>query len=195
MKKVLIILLILLAIAGVGYYGWQQYQQAQTKLWEEKAQLAEDTLKPIKMQFKETLMSGMQQGVVEAIDYCNLKAPEITAKVPKGVEVGRTSHRVRNPENEPTDLLQAPLDYYLEMERLGKETSGQITQLPSGDWLYVEPIYTQPVCLACHGENIAPEVQTAINEKYPNDQATGFKEGELRGMFWLKLAEDFGAQN
>lgn len=195
MKKVLIILLILLAIAGAGYYGWQQYQEAQTKLWEEKAQLAEDTLKPIKMQFKETLMSGMQQGVVEAIDYCNLEAPEITAKVPEGVEVGRTSHRVRNPANEPTELLQAPLDYYLEMERLGEEASGQITQLPSGDWLYVEPIYTQAVCLACHGQNIAQEVQRTINKKYPDDQATDFKEGELRGMFWLKLAEDFGDQN
>ena len=130
--------------------------------------------------------------MVEAIDYCNLEAPEITQKVPDGVEVGRTSHKVRNPANEPTDLLQAPLDYYLEMERLGNETSGQITQLPSGEWLYVEPIYTQAMCLACHGENLAPEVQTAINDKYPNDKATGFKEGELRGMFWLKLQEDFG---
>lgn len=192
MKKVLVILLLLLVIAGIGYYGWQQYQEAQTRLWEEKAQLAEETLKPIKLQFKATLMSGLQQGVVEAIDYCNLEAPEITEKVPDGVEVGRTSHKVRNPANEPTDLLQAPLDYYLEMERLGNETSGQITQLPSGEWLYVEPIYTQAMCLACHGENLAPEVRTAINDKYPNDKATGFKEGELRGMFWLKLQEDFG---
>lgn len=192
MKKVLIILAVLLVIAGAGYYAWQEYQKAQTKLWEEKAQLAEETLKPIKMQFKETLMNGMQQGVVTAIDYCNLEAPEIAEKVPAGVEVGRTSHRVRNPANEPTDLLQAPLDYYLEMERRGEKATGQITQLPSGEWLYVEPIYTQPMCLACHGENLAPEVQTAINEKYPNDKAVGFKEGELRGMFWLKLQEDFG---
>lgn len=181
----------LLVVAGAGYYAWQEYQAERDKLWEEKFQLAEETLKPIKMQFKETLMNGMQQGVVEAIDYCNLEAPEITAKVPDRVEVGRTSHKVRNPANEPSELLRGPLGYYLEQESKGNKASGNITQLPSGEWLYVEPIYTQAVCLACHGQNIAPEVQAAINEKYPNDQATGFKEGELRGMFWLKLAEDF----
>lgn len=192
MKKVLIILAVLLVVAGAGYYAWQEYQKAKMQQWEEKAQLAEATLKPIKMQFKETLMKGMQQGVVEAINYCNLESPKIAAKVPAGVEVGRTSHKVRNPDNEPSELLKGPLGYYLDQESKGNNTSGNITQLPSGEWLYVEPIYTQAVCLACHGQNIAPEVQAAINEKYPNDQATGFKEGELRGMFWLKLAEDFG---
>ena len=192
MKKVLIILAVLLVVAGTGYYAWQEYQKEKIQQWEEKAQLAEETLKPIKMQFKETLMNGMQQGVVEAINYCNLEAPEIAAKVPAGVEVGRTSHKVRNPDNEPSKLLKGPLGYYLDQESKGNKAGGNITQLPSGEWLYVEPIYTQAVCLACHGQNIAPEVQAAINEKYPDDQATGFKEGELRGMFWLKLAEDFG---
>jgi len=191
MKKVLIILAVMLIFAGVAYYGWQQYQEAQLKLWQEKAQLAEETLKPIKLKFKETLMGGMQQGVVEAINYCNLEAPAISEQVPAGVTVGRTSHRVRNSANAPSEVLQAPLNYYLKMESSGQKANGQITQLPSGEWLYVEPIYTQAVCLACHGENIAAEVKAAIDEKYPEDKATGFKEGELRGMFWIKLQEDF----
>jgi mono/diheme cytochrome c family protein len=40
-------------------------------------------------------------------------------------------------------------------------------------------------CAACHGTNIAPGVQAKLAELYPNDQATGFKPGELRGAILI----------
>jgi hypothetical protein len=36
--------------------------------------------------------------------------------------------------------------------------------------------------LACHGENIKPEVQALITKSYPKDLASGFKEGDFRGV-------------
>ncbi|MEX2498681.1 MAG: DUF3365 domain-containing protein [Wenzhouxiangellaceae bacterium] len=38
-------------------------------------------------------------------------------------------------------------------------------------------------CVICHGESIAPELAETIKQLYPQDQATGFAPGELRGAF------------
>jgi hypothetical protein len=35
----------------------------------------------------------------------------------------------------------------------------------------------------CHGSNIASPIAAKINKLYPNDKATGFKLGDLRGAF------------
>ena len=51
---------------------------------------------------------------------------------------------------------------------------------------YVEPIRLLPQCLACHGEQIAPDVAARLHELYPDDQATGFAVGDLRGVFWIE---------
>ncbi|WP_328798991.1 Tll0287-like domain-containing protein [Kangiella shandongensis] len=106
--------------------------------------------------------------------------------------MGRTSHKVRNPKNKPDALLEGPLNYYLELAQEEKQGRPQITQLPDNSWLYVEPIYAQPMCLACHGSNIDSKVKTVIDEKYPDDEAFGFEDGDFRGMFWMKFKEDFG---
>jgi hypothetical protein len=41
------------------------------------------------------------------------------------------------------------------------------------------------LCLTCHGENIASEVDAKLKELYPYDQARGFREGDLRGAFTI----------
>ena len=47
----------------------------------------------------------------------------------------------------------------------------------------MKAIPTGGVCLACHGENLAQGVQETITTLYPNDKATGFKSGDIRGAF------------
>ena len=54
-----------------------------------------------------------------------------------------------------------------------------------------EPVFYRPirigvdVCLKCHGdaESLAPEVSDRLAELYPDDRATGFAMGDLRGAF------------
>jgi hypothetical protein len=48
---------------------------------------------------------------------------------------------------------------------------------------YMQPIMTGKLCLTCHGSQLAPPVAEALATHYPNDQAVGFKEGDLRGAF------------
>ena len=59
--------------------------------------------------------------------------------------------------------------------------------LPDNRWGYVEPITVQPLCLACHGSEIVPDVADRISELYPEDRATGFAVGDLRGVFWVEF--------
>ena len=50
----------------------------------------------------------------------------------------------------------------------------------------------QPMCSACHGKkgvDILPEVVSAIDSLYPNDKATGFTAGDLRGMWKISFAQ------
>ena len=50
---------------------------------------------------------------------------------------------------------------------------------------YMKAIPAQGPCLTCHGTNIPAEVTAALEGAYPQDQATGFAEGDIRGAFTI----------
>ena len=51
------------------------------------------------------------------------------------------------------------------------------------------PILLQPQCVQCHGnaDELAPPVAAALRDAYPEDRATGFAPGDLRGWFWVEV--------
>ena len=48
------------------------------------------------------------------------------------------------------------------------------------------PTAAEP-CLMCHGSGLDPALKAEIDRLYPDDQATGFKAGELRGAFTVTI--------
>jgi len=58
---------------------------------------------------------------------------------------------------------------------------------PAGELGALLPIRLKGECQMCHGpaDSIDEEVLAAIGENYPEDQAVGFAEGDLRGWFWV----------
>ena len=63
----------------------------------------------------------------------------------------------------------------------------EITQEDGAQYFrYMKATSTQPVCLACHGEKIPPEVKAELDIQYPENQARGFKLGDIRGAFTVK---------
>jgi len=52
---------------------------------------------------------------------------------------------------------------------------------------YMKAIPTGPQCVVCHGENVAPALAETIQRLYPDDQATGFAPGDLRGAFTVTV--------
>jgi len=145
-------------------------------------------LQPFKQQLMGALLQGMQAGPGKAVEACNLQAPEIAAALStEGVRVGRTSHRLRNPDNAGPDWATAVLNDYLADPGA---RAPRTVALDDGREGYVEPILTQPLCLACHGSGLSEPVAETLAELYPEDQATGFDTGDLRGVFWVSYPAD-----
>lgn len=146
--------------------------------------LGAELLEPFKMNMKNALVAGMEKGPVKAIDVCKIEAPAIAESLSvDGVVVGRASHRLRNPANAAPDWVAPILAAYLEE---GNERAPELVTLDDNRLGYVEPIGMQPLCLTCHGETLAPDIAASIAEQYPQDQATGFEVGDLRGVFWVE---------
>jgi hypothetical protein len=64
-----------------------------------------------------------------------------------------------------------------------KESAGWTGTGADRRFRYLRAIPTAPMCLSCHGSNIAPDVAKAIAAHYPADKATGFAAGDMRGAF------------
>lgn len=143
-----------------------------------------ELLAPMKTELKQALMAGMQKGPTNAISVCKVQAPAIEASLSvEGVKLGRTSHRLRNPDNRAPEWVNEVLQAYLS-ENSNRQP--HVVPLANDREGYVEPITIKPICLACHGKSLAPDVATQINRMYPEDEATGFEIGDLRGVYWVE---------
>ncbi len=117
-----------------------------------------------------------------AIAVCKEKAPTVAENVQQtyGVAIGRTSHRLRNSANTAPEWAS---QYVAEMVEDPTYVAG-----PNGELGALLPIKLKAECQMCHGpvEEIDDSVMAAISEAYPEDQAVGFVEGDLRGWFWVE---------
>lgn len=128
------------------------------------------------------LKEAMKQGPVNAIAVCRDRAPRIASEAGSpNLQLGRSSERLRNPANTPPAWVEPILEYYASHP---KDREARSVDLGGGRAGYAEPIVVQPLCLVCHGEAIAPAVKEKLQESYPKDNATGYREGDFRGVFW-----------
>ncbi|MEC9314280.1 MAG: DUF3365 domain-containing protein [Pseudomonadota bacterium] len=155
---------------------------------------AQAAIKELATSLKSSLMAAMNDGgLAEAVSVCNLIAPSLAAEISKkyGLEIGRTSLKVRNPANEAdaweTDVLQRFETRLASGEAIQKLTFKEKVDSESGSqWRMMKAIPTDKVCLSCHGKKIAEPIQARIEAHYPDDLATGFKLGDIRGAFTVK---------
>jgi hypothetical protein len=153
---------------------------------EDGGKAAKEKLKPFKVALKEALTHALEKSPITAIDVCSKDAPELAKQFSSpSVKVGRAAFKLRNEKNVAPSWVTEP------MERLSKEKPGteasRLVDLKDGRYGYVEAIWVQPMCLTCHGTAIDPAVSSALKAKYPKDAATGFSEGDFRGVFWAEL--------
>jgi hypothetical protein len=127
-------------------------------------------------------------GPAGAINFCHLDATTISQRVGKqeGIAAGRTSDRLRSPTNAPRPWA-APLVKAHSGQR-ARGVEGFAVDL--GDKVGVlRPIAERPMCAGCHGpaDRISPAVKTVLADLYPADRATDFKDGDIRGWFWVEI--------
>jgi len=133
----------------------------------------------------EALRAG---GETNALAVCHDRAQIITTAITAetGRTVRRTSLRTRNAANRPDAWERAGLEAFIRRAAAGEAPEAlEITEVVAADgqrvFRYLKAIPTRTMCLRCHGPAVAPEVLTAVKRLYPDDEATGFREGDIRG--------------
>lgn len=165
------------------------------------ADVALDRAKAAAMAFSGQLRSRLQSAMAEggptaAVEVCHTEAPQIATAVmaEHGVRMGRVAApgRNRNPAQAADDWKLTTLEAFQQAVNEGAAAGEQVAvmreHLPEGVALrMMRGIATEPVCLTCHGAEVAPEVRQTILARYPDDGATGFAVGDLRGALWVEV--------
>ncbi len=154
-----------------------------------RVEASRDVTKVFGKTLKGHLQQAMQQGgPLQAIEVCHEIAPQLAGEMSRktGWDIHRTSLK---PRRTPPDDWERQVLEDLEKRKAAGEPVEQLEvhQITEKDgkpvFRYMKAIETKPICLVCHGKNIAPPVAEKIRQLYPNDQATGFEVGDIRGAF------------
>jgi hypothetical protein len=141
------------------------------------------TLKP---KLKEAIQTG---GLDHAIKICSTEAPKIANNLSgeTGWGIRRVSLKPRNKSNAVPDAFERKvLNKFNHLQTKGELFSSlEYSEMVDGKFRYMKAQAVEGVCLGCHGNFISPDVKKLINEYYPEDIATGYSLGEIRGAFSL----------
>lgn len=141
------------------------------------------------------LLGALERGgPAEAVAFCADSAQVRTARHREaGIDVRRVGTRVRNPANAPDSVERSLLDQLAAGLERGALPQEIVTVIPGPDnsfqLQYLRPIVVAEPCLACHGDptTFAPLVTQLLATRYPEDQATGYRVGDLRGGITVRI--------
>ncbi|MDF1823512.1 MAG: DUF3365 domain-containing protein [Verrucomicrobiales bacterium] len=147
------------------------------------------------------LKASMAGGdLMAAIAVCQSAAQPITSATGEtfqGLSVSRTSLRVRNSDaNRPDATDREILTQWARLSAQSQDIEPGIVQVSGTTVRYYRPVFVQEACLKCHGpvEFIEKDVRDFLAEAYPDDEATGYEEGDLRGAFRVDIDLDESVQ-
>jgi hypothetical protein len=141
------------------------------------------------------LPSIEKDGAAGAVQTCNVEAPKLgkQASDASGWSVRRVSLRNRNPKAVPDDWERAVLADFDRRAAAGEkpqtlERADEVMVDGKRTLRYMKALPVADMCLACHGApaGLAPGVGDKLKALYPDDRATGYKVGDIRGAVTLR---------
>lgn len=186
------ILLLTLAVIALAMGGCSDQSSQESKVVTTHSNLTahqqEQQARAIKAQTKllRVLQQELQHAIsdpAKAISVCKKRGDLLARSIGQemNVRIGRTSAKIRNLNNVPpvwaAEWVQQRHDRRL------------VVSLPNSGLGLLSPIMTKSICINCHGKQgkIDPDVFAEILSLYPDDMATGFSVGELRGYVWVEV--------
>lgn len=171
--------------------GLLPFNQALAVDTEQLTQKSRAAIKALGGELKGTLQASMKaKGPIDSISVCNVEAPQIAKKISEqqGMTIARTSLKVRNQANKPDTWEQSVLEQFEQRKAKGESPEtmefSEVTEHEGKKvFRYMKAIPTAEVCMKCHGSDVAQPISSKINSLYPEDKATGFKKGDIRGAF------------
>lgn len=152
------------------------------------------------MEFRKKLI-GVQKAQLEsvgaenAIPVCRVVAPRLAAEYSKdGQQLKRVSLKARNKVQGTPDAWEKEiLEGFDNAQRDGKPADNMeastVSKDADGRWFrFMKAIPTQAQCLQCHGKpaDISAGMKAKLAAEYPQDLATGYSIGEIRGAISIK---------
>lgn len=179
MFRRMIVLVFLAVMAGCA--DAPRWSEATVEANAETVAEAKEAAQAMFRQLLARLQDAVQEGgLAGAIEVCRAEAPAIARaiSVERGLQIGRTSHKLRNRSNTPPAWVA-----HLESK------TPRVYAHPDGRTGVTLPIVAIDLCMKCHGADdlIQDEVKEALALSYPEDEATGFAAGDLRGQFWVEI--------
>jgi hypothetical protein len=188
MKKLLISVL----LAGAfSQFAWAA-DDADAKALDESRKTAQEFMQKLGAILKQQLETG---GTESAITVCKQAAPALATEYStNGRVVKRVSLKPRNkalgtPDEWETRKLESAEHALQSGQAISTIEFSEVRDEADGRWLrYLKAIPTQPMCLQCHGKpyQISDSVKAKLAAEYPDDQATGYGAGSIRGAVSIK---------
>ncbi|MDN3641283.1 DUF3365 domain-containing protein [Lutimonas halocynthiae] len=164
--------------------------EKETKMYLEKGlSISKSTGKELSGTLTSKMKSG---GVIEALAFCNAAALPLTQQMSDKHEVliKRTSLKTRNSLNKPTEneilILKA---FQVNLDK-GGVLEPKVVLDQNGTPNYYAPIIVEQKCLKCHGtlnKELSKSTDSIIKSYYQDDLATGYSEGDLRGIWSISF--------
>ncbi len=156
-------------------------------------QSTRDMVNELLSQLGQKLTSTMSaEGPEAAVSVCKQASPAIAKALSakQGAQMTRVGTRVRNPAmGTPNSWQKEALAQFEGRLSQGEAPAGmeywKVVDSGQGkrELHYAKPIMVQPMCVTCHGSpsEIPASLAEKIRSEYPQDQATGYSVGKLRG--------------
>ena len=120
---------------------------------------------------------------------CSVEASKIAQALSEetGWEVKRVSLKVRNNTSAtPDEFERRVLNGFDERQQAGEAPAAmKYAEVVDKEFRFMKAQGVEGLCLNCHGSTIAPGVQQVLDKHYPDDMATGYLLGQVRGAFSL----------
>jgi hypothetical protein len=188
--RILSALLILLSCAAIGPPAAAAVDSPE----QEARALARAFVDRLKPQLKQALAEG---GPGRAIEVCASAAPEIadSLSAESGWTVKRVSLKARNVSRALPDSWERSVLQQFDKRQAAGEDPADINhgEVRKGRYRYLQAQGVEPICLVCHGQKVADAVQESLTVWYPDDMATGYSLGEVRGA--ISLAKPLGGKD
>lgn len=131
------------------------------------------------------------EGTEHALDFCNVQAIPLTDSVSSAMNatISRVSDQPRNPGNRANEDEVTIIKTIRQTLADGGQPKPQM--VTNGDKVIgYYPIITNELCLQCHGsesEEVKATTLAKLRELYPEDEATGYGMGQIRGLFKVEM--------
>ncbi len=174
------------AVAAAAVAAAADSEQALISQEQQASALAQEFVGLLKPQLKQAMTEG---GPAHAIAVCADVAPGIADALTaqSGWLVKRVSLKSRNASRAvPDNWERSVLDNFNRRQAAG-EAAAQINfgEVTGGRFRYMQAQGVEPLCLTCHGKELSPIVVETLQQYYPDDWATGYDLGDVRGAISL----------